>query len=95
MTLRPSRSERETVIRRAADETAWEVTTEDPTMIRMLTKLFGRGESVGPWVVRWSLARNCVSFRRRKNLTDEQRREIGHRLADARLKRRRRGVPAG
>ena len=83
-----SRAEQETLIRRAADEDSWEVFSENPTVIRKLTELYGQGERVGPHGFQWRIGRNCLTFRRPRNLTEAQRREIGKRLLTARTVRR-------
>lgn len=46
-----TRAEMETLIRRAADETAWEVFSEDPKVVRKMTRLYGVGEAKGQGMV--------------------------------------------
>lgn len=73
-------SERETIVRRAADEQGWEVFTEDPRVIRKLTTLYGPGrqdyQSDG---LVWELPKSGVSFRKPRELTAEQRELLSQR----------------
>lgn len=58
-------AERETIIRRAADEHEWEVFSEDPRIVRKLTKLWGSGvsDTQSDGCV-WRLPPNGLSFRK-------------------------------
>lgn len=79
-----SRAEMETIICRAADEKTWSVFSEDPAIIRKLTRLHGKGEKQGTRGWHWKLAKNLISFRRPRVLTTEQAealRERGRALA--------------
>lgn len=76
-----SRAERETIIRRAADEQTWDVFSEDPRVIRVLERRHGPGFPHGSGF-RWVLGAPCVSFpRKRAQLSEEQRAEAAERLA--------------
>lgn len=79
-----SNAERETIIRRAADEQDWEVYSEDPRVVRKLTKLFGPGvsgsQSDGSV---WTLPKTAVSFRKPRVLTQEQKDALRARLREA------------
>lgn len=81
-----TRSERETIIRRAADETKWEVFSEDPRVIRKLEGLYGPGrqdhQSAEGLV--WDLPATGVSFRKPRKMTEAQRKEAAARLAEVR-----------
>lgn len=61
MTL--SRAERETIITRAADQTSWHVFTEDPSVIRLLTRRWGPGKPSGEFGVEWDAPKARISFR--------------------------------
>jgi len=64
---RLSRSERETHICRASDQDHWAIFSDDPTVIRKLTRLHGEGEPTGAWGgMRWKIPKRCVSFRNPK-----------------------------
>jgi hypothetical protein len=82
--MKVSRAERETIIRRAADEQTWNVWTEDPKVVRELTQKFGPGSSKGILGLEWELDPGCVSFRRKARRTPAQiaeQRRSGIRLA--------------
>lgn len=58
-----TRAERETIICRAQDETEWHVFSEDPAVVRKLTRLHGPGKPKGQgWV--WRVPKTGISFRR-------------------------------
>ena len=61
-----SRAERETIIRRAADETVWIISTADSTIIRKLTKMYGKGKGEALGYISWIVPKACVSFRKQK-----------------------------
>lgn len=61
-----SRSERETIIRRAADENSWVISTADSTIIRKLTKMYGKGKGELLGYMCWVVPKACVSFRKQK-----------------------------
>lgn len=67
-----SRSEMETVIRRAADEDQWDVFTEDPRVIRKLEKcgFVGRQQGIGR---RYLLQPQNISFRAAQQISLEER----------------------
>lgn len=73
-----SRSEMETLIRRAADEDRWDVFTEDPKVIRLLER---RGHSGSPQGIgrRYSLEPGCISFRSSSTRTEETRAKMAAR----------------
>ena len=80
-----SREEQETVIRRAADESQWTVWTEDPAMIRKLTKQYGPGQKDGDYGFLWMLDKTRISFTKPRNYTPAQKkamREHGKRLKE-------------
>lgn len=58
-----TRAEQETIIRRAADEEAWEVFSEDPVVVRKLTSIHGLGKAKGSGMV-WTVPRKGISFRK-------------------------------
>lgn len=62
MGYRLTLAERETVIRRAANERTWSVFTKDPVMIRKLDKLFPATE-VTAHGKRYKLLLGAISFR--------------------------------
>lgn len=80
-----TRSEQETIIRRAADEQQWDVFSEDPRVVRLLERRHGPGRPHGSGF-RWLLGAPCVSFPRARQMSDAQRQEAAARLA-ANLKR--------
>lgn len=59
-----SRMERETHIRRNGEDAEWEIFTDDPVMIRKLTKLHGDGKPSGQFGRAWKVSRRSVSFRK-------------------------------
>jgi len=61
-----SRSERETIIRRAADENSWIISSADSTIIRKLTKMYGKGKGEPLGYMCWVVPKACVSFRKQK-----------------------------
>ena len=75
-----SRSEQETIIRRAADEQQWDIFSEDPRVIRVLERRHGSGIPHGSGF-RWLLDAPCVSFPKRRQLSEQQRKEAIARLA--------------
>lgn len=81
-----TRAERETIIRRAADESDWEVFSEDPRIIRKMEKLWGKGhqdhQSTEGYV--WTVPSSGVSLRKPRVLSEEQRDAAVQRLAEAR-----------
>jgi len=88
--VKRTRSEMETIIRRAADEQEWVVFSEDPVIIRRLESLFGAGEKKSDTGRVWRLPRKGVSFRRPRTTQgcdDQKRKELADRLAKARASR--------
>jgi hypothetical protein len=80
-----SNAERETIIRRAADEQDWEVYSEDPRVIRKLTGLFGTGRSSAQSDGKvWVLGPKVLSFRKPRVISEEQRQVLRERMAKAR-----------
>ena len=75
-----SRAEQETIIRRAADEQDWDVFSEDPRVIRVLERRHGPGIPHG-FGFRWTLGASCISFPRRRQLSEEQREQARAQLA--------------
>lgn len=64
MTKLPSRSELETHCRRSAEgDCPWSVYTDDPTVIRKLTRLHGPGTPMGEHGRTWELPKRAISFR--------------------------------
>lgn len=59
-----SRAERETTIRRAADQDSWTVYSDDPVVIAKLTRLHGEGEAMGQWGRSWILPLRSISLRK-------------------------------
>jgi len=57
-----TKAERETIICRAQDEHDWHVFSEDPRVVRKLTRLHGPGKPKGEGFV-WMLPPTGVSFR--------------------------------
>ena len=68
-----SRMEQETVLCRAADEDTWTVSCADPAVQRKLIKLFGPGEPMNPYEIRWYLPKTAVSFRKPREASPAQR----------------------
>lgn len=67
MAERLSRSERETHISRASDQDHWLIFTDEPSVIRKLTRLHGDGEPTGSLGgMRWKIPKRCISFRNPK-----------------------------
>jgi len=80
-------AERETIIRRAADEKDWEVYSEDPRIIRKLEKLYGCGRTDHQSDGRvWILPPNGLSLRKPRALGAEQKEKLRARLAKNREK---------
>ena len=71
MSYRLKRAEAETIITRAADQRDWHVFTEDPAVIRQLTKKHGPGTPSGTYGQTWTLPRGCVSLRKPMNPPQE------------------------
>lgn len=63
--MRKSKAELETLIRGCASDRTWVIFTEDPKMIRKLTKLHGSGRQVSECGWEWrGIAFSCVSLRK-------------------------------
>jgi hypothetical protein len=60
------KSERETIICRAQDEHDWHVFSEDPRVVRKLTRLHGAGKPKGEGFV-WMVPPTGISFRAPRN----------------------------
>lgn len=59
-----SSTELETIITRAADQKLWHVFSEDPSMIRKLTKQYGPGKPVACGSgLEWEVPKTKISFR--------------------------------
>lgn len=86
MGYRLTPAERETIIRRAADERQWSVFTEDPVVIRKLDRLFQATE-VTAHGKRYKLPLGAISFRQPRQLSPEQLEAAKVRMAQARAKR--------
>ncbi len=78
-----SRAERETLVRRAADEDRWDVFSEDPKVVRRVTSLYGPGIPVGDGF-RWLLEPSAVSFRKKRVMTAESKARMAANLRAAR-----------
>lgn len=78
-----SNAERETIIRRAADEQDWELFTEDPRVIRIMSKLWGSGKPKGDGAV-WRVPKSGLSFRKPRALDAAARKTLADRLRVAR-----------
>ena len=78
-----SNAERETIIRRAADEQDWEVFTEDPRVQRILYRLWGAGKPKGGGAV-WRVPKTGLSFRKPRALGADERKRLADRLAASR-----------
>jgi len=78
MATTKTRAEQETIIRRAADEKSWDVFSEDPKVVRKLTRLYGEGKPHGQGY-RWLLPANGIAIRKPRVLTQEQRSELAER----------------
>lgn len=78
-----SRSERETLVRRAADESHWDVFSEDPKVIRRIVSLYGPGIPRGDGF-RWLLEPSAVSFRKKRVMTAESKARMAANLRAAR-----------
>ncbi len=79
-------AERETIIRRAADEQDWEVFTEDPRVQRILHRLWGAGKPKGEGGV-WRVPKTGLSFRKPRALGADERKRLADRLAASRAAR--------
>lgn len=80
-------AERETIIRRAADEQNWEVFSEDPRIVRKLTKLYGYGRADTQSDGRvWILPPTGLSFRALRVISPEQKQALRERMAEVRAK---------
>lgn len=76
-------AELETIIRMAADEQFWTVFSEDPRIIRKLSKKYGSGEAKGVgWL--WRVPIRPLSFRAHRIISDAERKTKADRLAAAR-----------
>jgi hypothetical protein len=73
---RITRAEQETIIRRAADEECWDIYSEDPVMMRRLTKLAAtRGitcTSVGDYGVRVLIPKGWLKIQPTRDVSDAQ-----------------------
>lgn len=78
-----SNAERETIIRRAADEQDWEIFTEDPRVERILHRLWGAGKPKGGGGV-WRVPKTGLSFRKPRALDAAARKTLADRLAASR-----------
>ena len=60
-----SRSERETIIRRASDEDEWYVFSEDPSVVTKMTKRWGPGKVDGrnKFGMFWKVPKKAISIR--------------------------------
>jgi len=67
-----SRAELETIITRAADEQDWRVFSEDPRIIRRMTRAHGEGSKVGALGREWVVPKGCVSLRKSLAMTSAQ-----------------------
>lgn len=88
--VKRTRSEMETIIRRAADEQEWVVFSEDPVIVRRLASLFGPGEKTSDIGRVWKVPRKGVSFRRPakpREISDQARKQSAERLAKVRRDR--------
>lgn len=74
-----SNAERETIIRRAADEQDWDLFTEDPRILRLMNEMLGPGKPKGGGCV-WRVPRSVLSFRRQRALSAEQRKMLSDRM---------------
>jgi hypothetical protein len=74
-----SNAERETIIRRAADEQDWELFTEDPRVIRIMSRIWGAGKPKGEGAV-WRVPKAGLSFRKPRALDAAARKTLADRL---------------
>lgn len=90
MVSRKTNAERETIIRRAADEQEWEVYSEDPRVIRKLTAIYGPGRVSGTQSDGrvWQVPPNGLSFRKPVVLSAAEKERRASRLAAARSARK-------
>jgi len=80
-----TRAEQETVIRRAADESQWEIYSSDPSVCHKLMKKFKPVEDNDLTNCRhFIVSKKAISFRNPKVMSDEQRKAIGERMKKAR-----------
>ncbi|MBI4332087.1 MAG: hypothetical protein HY673_12470 [Chloroflexi bacterium] len=95
MGYRLTPAERETVIRRAADERQWSVFTEDPVVIRKLDKLFHATE-VTTHGKRYKIPLGAISFRQPRKLSPRQLEQLeAARAKMAKVSAKRTGGPEG
>lgn len=87
-----TRSERETIITRAADESDWHVFTEDPRVIRRMEKNHGPGKKVGALGFEWTVPSACVSLRKPMSINAAARKARVKALEAARAARARNAV---
>ena len=74
-----TRHELETIIRCSAADRTWQVFSEDPKIVRKMTRLHGPGRKVSEFGLAWEVPLACVSLRKTRVGTQAQR-EIGKRL---------------
>lgn len=77
-----SRSEQETIITRAADQRFWHVFSEDPSVVRKMTRLYGEGRKVGEGA-EWEIPKAGVSLRRPRVLSNEQKVQMAKRTQES------------
>ena len=80
-----TRSEQETVIRRSADESTWDIYSSDPSVCHKLTKKFKPIEADESTNGRhFTVPKKAISFRSPRVMSDEQRPASIERMAHAR-----------
>lgn len=89
-----SRAETETIIRRSAADDSWVVFSEDPVIIRKMTRLYGAGRTISAVGVSWSVPLAAVGLRKPRVYTDEQRAKSRDRLMVARKSVTSKNLPA-
>lgn len=82
-----SRSELETIITRAADQQDWTVFSEDPRVIRRMTRNHGEGRKAGALGREWTVPKGCVSLRKSLSMDSAAKARRAAMAADARAAR--------
>lgn len=77
------RDELETVIRQSAADKYWVVFTEDPKILRKMTRLFGPGKPKSALGQEWVIPQSAVGLRKPRFLSDSAKATAAARLLAA------------
>ena len=80
-----SRAEQETVIRRSADETTWDIYSSDPSVCRKLLKRYVPDDDENNGSRRFTVPKNAISFRSQRVTSESQRKMLSERMAKIKL----------